>query len=384
MPFTMVTIVKEWPSRGGLRADGRVVLTPSEQLRNGTDVSAASYTGRVSGRRLSMQVPATNDSGTTPAGRVLYWVDEQIAGVTSRGYWIAVPAGAGTIDLATATKLGGPVDTGAGDVTRADLDAVAASSGGGGGGSYTDEQAQDATAAALAAGTHTGIGFTYNDGAGAISAAVTVTGDLPEHASTARTTADATPTNLVGKLTRYDTTSGAISQTLPAATAGRVFAIGWDGGTNALTLTAAGSDVIGSGATTTVTVPLVGEVLTYHCTTAGRWRVVSGFKTQASLDARHGAILNTHLLAWAYAQAFRLTTATRDANEAITAATIAWPDGSTGTFTTDTASVAFPGAIDAWHATYVPASGATKTVTQTAVTRDTAGAVTAQPALAVT
>lgn len=42
-----------------------------------------------------------------------------------------------------------------------------------GGGSYTDEQAQDAIAALLAAGSHTGITFTYNDATNTLSAAVT-------------------------------------------------------------------------------------------------------------------------------------------------------------------------------------------------------------------
>lgn len=96
-------------------------------------------------------------------------------------------------------------------------------------------------------------------------------------------------------------------------------------------------------------------------------------------------ILNVGLLAWTYAQAFRLVSATRDANGAITTASVVWPDGSTGTFTTDTASTSFPGAIDAYHVTYVNGATGTKTLTQVAVTRDsTTGAVTAQPALVVT
>lgn len=109
------------------------------------------------------------------------------------------------------------------------------------------------------------------------------TGDLPEFSSSAQTAVVGTPSTMVGKITRYDTTGGAINQMLPAATAGAVFAIGWDAGTAALTFTAAGSDVIGSGSTTSFVVPLAGEVLTYHCTTAGRWRSVSGLKPQSSL-----------------------------------------------------------------------------------------------------
>lgn len=61
--------------------------------------------------------------------------------------------------------------------------------------------------------------------------------------------------------------------------------------------------------------------------------------------------LQQRLLQWAYSSAFQLVSATRDANEAIVTASIVWPDGATGTFTTDAASTAFPGAIDAWHAT---------------------------------
>ncbi|MFM0226172.1 hypothetical protein [Paraburkholderia dipogonis] len=101
---------------------------------------------------------------------------------------------------------------------------------------------------------------------------------------------------------------------------------------------------------------------------------------QALIDA--ALTLNQSLLQWAYASAFRLVSATRDANAAIVTASIVWPDGATGTFTTDTASTAFPGAIDAWHATYI--NGViSHTVTQTAVTRDATGAVTAQPAITI-
>lgn len=92
---------------------------------------------------------------------------------------------------------------------------------------------------------------------------------------------------------------------------------------------------------------------------------------------------DTSILAWAYAESYRLVSATRDSNGAITTASIIWPDGATGTFTTDTASTAFPGAIDAYHVTHTLDS-VTTTYTQPAVTRDaTTGAVTAQPAITV-
>lgn len=92
--------------------------------------------------------------------------------------------------------------------------------------------------------------------------------------------------------------------------------------------------------------------------------------------------LNQRLLQWAYASAFRLVSATRDTNEAIVTASIVWPDGATGTFTTDTTSIIFLGAIDAWHATYINGS-ITHTVTQPLVTRDANGAVIAQPAITI-
>jgi hypothetical protein len=88
------------------------------------------------------------------------------------------------------------------------------------------------------------------------------------------------------------------------------------------------------------------------------------------------------LLAWAYSQSWSVTSATRDANGATTTANIVWPDGTPGVFTADTLSTAYPGEIDAWHVTYVNPL-ITKTLTQSAVTRDTNGAIIAEPALLV-
>jgi hypothetical protein len=88
------------------------------------------------------------------------------------------------------------------------------------------------------------------------------------------------------------------------------------------------------------------------------------------------------VLTWAYAEAYQLVSATRDVNGAIITASIAWPDGATGVFTTDTASIAFPGSIDAYHVTYILGS-TSFTVTQPLVTRDSNGAVTVQPAITI-
>jgi len=110
---------------------------------------------------------------------------------------------------------------------------------------------------------------------------------LPEASPVALTAAVATPANLLGVTTRFDTTAAAITQTLPVATAGAILACGWDAGTNALTLIAAGTDVIGAGAgVASLTVSLPGEWGVLHCTTAGRWRHTARSKPTSARDTQ--------------------------------------------------------------------------------------------------
>ena len=89
------------------------------------------------------------------------------------------------------------------------------------------------------------------------------------------------------------------------------------------------------------------------------------------------------IIGWAVTGAFAMASSTRDSNGVVTTAAIIWPDGATGTYTADTISTAFPGSTDAWHATHILA-GITKTVTQTAVTRNVDGSVSAQPIITIT
>lgn len=105
----------------------------------------------------------------------------------------------------------------------------------------------------------------------------------------------------------------------------------------------------------------------------------TSIRTEGVLRGPPGVQYN--LETWANSQTFQLVSATRDANSAIVTASIVWPDGILGIFTTDTASIDFPGAIDAWHATY--AGSPAKLITQPLVTRDVNGAVTAQPAIII-
>jgi len=144
-----------------------------------------------------------------------------------------------------------------------------------------------------------------------------------------------------------------------------------------------------NGSVTALSSDLTNEDLYMRVTASGGIVRFSSNETPTKQDLRpyytdfHGAGVRSEgrLLPWAYNQTFQLVSAARDANGAITTASIVWPDGTAGVFTTDTASTAFPGAIDAWHATYLGTT--TKTVTQPAVTRDANGAVTVQPAITI-
>jgi len=70
---------------------------------------------------------------------------------------------------------------------------------------------------------------------------------------------------------------------------------------------------------------------------------------------------------------------TRDASDVITSGAVVWPDGTPGTFTTD--SIDPLGAINGYHITY--GSPATKTFTQPTITRNSNGAATNVPQIVV-
>jgi hypothetical protein len=86
------------------------------------------------------------------------------------------------------------------------------------------------------------------------------------------------------------------------------------------------------------------------------------------------------LKAWTLSGAYSLTSATRDADDVVTTATVSWPDGSTGTFTRTSKNPVFL-TIDSYTITHT-ASG--KTITQPTVTRNASGSVTIQPVLTIT
>ncbi len=80
------------------------------------------------------------------------------------------------------------------------------------------------------------------------------------------------------------------------------------------------------------------------------------------------------------AEGYQLTAITYDSDGVVTTATVLWPDGSAGTFTTVTKNATFL-SIDAFTITHTTSG---KTITQTAVTRNANGQVTVKPALTIT
>ena len=114
--------------------------------------------------------------------------------------------------------------------------------------------------------------------------------------------------------------------------------------------------------------------------------LVGGSSSSPTLDVGSSVATGTppasawQLIQWTLVQNFTLLSATRNTSEVITTASVLWPDGATGTFTPTTINATF-NTIDAFTITYVwtNAGGGTHTITQTAVTRDASGAVTAQP-----
>lgn len=69
----------------------------------------------------------------------------------------------------------------------------------------------------------------------------------------------------------------------------------------------------------------------------------------------------------------------RNSNEVVTSATVTWPDGTPGVFTTD--SIGPLNTVDAYHITYLGTVAVT--FTQALITRDSAGAAIAVPNISV-
>lgn len=91
------------------------------------------------------------------------------------------------------------------------------------------------------------------------------------------------------------------------------------------------------------------------------------------------AVRNATLVEWTTAESFEVLTASFDGDNVLDSATVRWPDGSAGIFTTVTKNSTHH-LVDAYTVSHT-VSG--KTVTQALVTRNAAGAITAKPQLTV-
>lgn len=91
------------------------------------------------------------------------------------------------------------------------------------------------------------------------------------------------------------------------------------------------------------------------------------------------AVTAQTLKAWAEGGDYEMTSITVDSDQVVTTATVKWPDGSAGTFTTTTKNSTWL-AVDAYTISHTDSS---QIVTQTAVTRNSSGTVITKPALTV-
>jgi hypothetical protein len=84
---------------------------------------------------------------------------------------------------------------------------------------------------------------------------------------------------------------------------------------------------------------------------------------------------------WTEGESYEMTSITYDGTytSVVSSATVKWPDGSTGTFTTTTINATWV-AIDAYTVSHTDSG---LTVTQSAVTRNGAGNITTKPALTI-
>lgn len=110
MSFTMVPLTGTFETPAGTPASGTITLTPDSPMENAGMVATVPVVlTLVSGAIPSgAEIAATDDVGTTPSG-VTYTVEIAIQGAPTVIGTLAVPASAGSIDLATAVVFPPPV-----------------------------------------------------------------------------------------------------------------------------------------------------------------------------------------------------------------------------------------------------------------------------------
>lgn len=107
-------------------------------------------------------------------------------------------------------------------------------------------------------------------------------------------------------------------------------------------------------------------------------QLVDKFNNNADdLYAYH--LLDDELVKWAQGKNYEQVVITRDSEGRVTSMTVLWPDNSVGVYT----STDYNATHEAYDGYNITHTNSGKTVTQTAVTRDTEGAVIIKPALTV-
>ena len=121
--------------------------------------------------------------------------------------------------------------------------------------------------------------------------------------------------------------------------------------------------------------------LTSLATTAQTSLVAALNEIYSKTVAGGATVTNAQLVAWTESESYEPTSVTMDTTYPLvpSTATVKWPDGSAGTYTTTTINDTWE-AVDAYTVTHTASS---KTVTQAAVTRDVNGRVTVKPALTI-
>jgi len=102
MAFTKRTITHTFENADGTPSSGRITFTLTKRMTNGNKTitpSAIAVSLPTSGQ-LSVELFANNDSGTLPED-AQWKMELHILGADPEEFFITVPSGAGTVELAT-------------------------------------------------------------------------------------------------------------------------------------------------------------------------------------------------------------------------------------------------------------------------------------------
>lgn len=102
MSFSVATITHTFENADGTPASGSIEFTLTTRMTQpGVTILPASITANLSATgELSQALTSNQDPGTIP-GDALWRIDLRLLGAPAEQFFISVPSGGGTIDLAT-------------------------------------------------------------------------------------------------------------------------------------------------------------------------------------------------------------------------------------------------------------------------------------------